>query len=68
MGDEPPNVWERHAEKMRRQEELRKLDEALMNFQRQHPIRFLLFTAAIGVLAGGIVLGILHLLDKIAGQ
>lgn len=66
--DDRPNVWEKHAEKMRRQEELRKFDEALMNFQKRHPIRFLLFTAAIGVIAGGIVLGILHVIDKLSGQ
>lgn len=64
--DDEPNVWAKHAEKVRRREQLDRIDAWLSAFHAKRPILFVVFTAAIAVILAGILCGILHLLDRVS--
>lgn len=67
MGDES-NVWQKHAEKLRRQEQLRRIDAWLSALHEQRPFLFNALVAAISTVIGGILFGILYLLDRFVPQ
>jgi hypothetical protein len=60
------NVWEKNSKRLRRQAELKRVDEWLKELHAQRPIVFLFLTAAISVAMGMIFFGILTLLERIS--
>jgi hypothetical protein len=56
------NVWEEHAKRLRRQEELKRLDEWLEALHRDRPILFNLLTFAICAIICGVAIGLRYLL------
>lgn len=62
MGDEP-DIWQKYAERTRRQEELKRLDEWLRRTHNERPLLFNLLTVAISLTIGVIAIGIRILIE-----
>lgn len=53
-----PDIWQKYAEKRRRQEELKRLDEWLGRLHNERPFLSLLLTTAISMLLFGLAMGL----------
>jgi len=60
------NVWEKNSKRLRRQAELKRIDEWLQELHGKRPILFLLLSGSISVVIGLILFGILTVLDRIS--
>lgn len=60
------DVWAKNSKRLRRQAELKRIDEWLEELHRKRPFAFAVLTAAISLVTGAILFGILALLDRIS--